>query len=40
MDLEKAFNIVDHSRLATLLLDRGYPRPIYRIIRSLTFEGV
>jgi hypothetical protein len=40
VDLEKAFDVVDHSRLAALLLDRGCPRPIYRIIRSLTFEGV
>jgi hypothetical protein len=40
VDLEKAFDMVDHSRLAALLLDRGCPRPIYRIICSLTFEGV
>ena len=40
IDLEKAFDIVDHSRLAALLLNRGCPPPLYRIIRSLTFEGV
>ena len=40
IDLEKAFDIVDYSRLAALLLDRGYPLPLYYIIRSLTFEGV
>jgi hypothetical protein len=39
-DWEKAFDMVDHSRLAALLLDRGCARPIYRITLSLTFEGV
>ena len=40
VDLEKAFDMVDHSRLAALLLDSSCPPSIYRVIRSLTFEGV
>lgn len=40
IDFEKAFDMVDHSRLAKLLLDRGCPPPVYRIIRALTFDDV
>jgi hypothetical protein len=40
VDLEKAFDMVDHSCLAALLLERGAPAYVYRIICSLTFEEV
>ena len=40
IDFEKAFDVVDHSRLAGLLLDRRCPLPVYRIICSLTFSAV
>ena len=40
IDLEKAFDVVDHSRLAALLLERGCPPSVFRIISSLTCEDV
>lgn len=40
IDLEKAFDMVDHSRLTALLLERGCPVAVCNIIRSLTFDDV
>jgi hypothetical protein len=37
IDLEKAFDMVDYTRLSTLLASRGCPDHIHRLIRSLTF---
>jgi hypothetical protein len=40
IDLEKAFDMVDHTRLSDLLASRRCPNHIYRLIRSLTFRGL
>jgi hypothetical protein len=40
IDLEKAFDMVDHTRLSDLLASRRCPDHIHRLIRSLTFEGL
>jgi hypothetical protein len=40
VDLENAFDMIDHSRFAALLLERGCPAHVYRITCSLTFEEV
>lgn len=40
IDLEKAFDMVDHTRLRTLLARRGCPGRIRGLIESLTFRGL
>jgi hypothetical protein len=40
IDLEKAFDMVDHARLRSLLALRGCPGRISRLIESLTFRGL
>jgi hypothetical protein len=40
IDLEKAFDMVDHTRLSNLLASRRCPDNVYRLIRSLTFRGL
>ena len=40
IDLEKAFDIVDYTRLRSLLVRRGYPGRILGLIESLTFRGL
>jgi hypothetical protein len=40
IDLEKAFDMVDHARLSDLLASRCCPDHIHRLIRSLAFEGL
>jgi hypothetical protein len=37
IDLEKAFDMVDHTRLSSLLALQRCPNYVYRLIRSLTF---
>jgi hypothetical protein len=38
--LEKAFDMVDHTRLSNLLASRSCPNHVYRLIRSLNFRGL
>jgi hypothetical protein len=40
IDLEKAFNMVDYTRLSDLLALRHYPNYVYRLIRTLIFQGL
>ena len=40
IDLEKAFDMVDHTRLSDLLASRRCPDHVHRLIRSLTFQGL
>lgn len=40
IDLEKAFDMVDHTRLRTLLIRRGCPGRIRDLIENLTFRGL
>lgn len=40
IDLEKAFDMVDHNRLHSLLVKRGCPGRIRDLIESLTFRGL
>ena len=40
IDLEKAFDMVDHTRLHSLLVKRGCPGRILDLIESLTFRGL
>jgi len=40
IDLEKAFDMVDHTRLHTLLVRRGCPSRIRDLVESLTFRGL
>ena len=40
IDLEKAFDMVDHTSLRTLLVRRGCPGRIRGLIESLTFRGL
>lgn len=40
IDLEKAFDMVDHTRLSNLLASRRCPNNVHRLIRSLTFQGL
>jgi hypothetical protein len=40
IDLEKAFDMVDHTRLSDLLASYRCPDHIHYLIRSLTFRGL
>jgi hypothetical protein len=40
IDLEKAFDMVDHTRLSDLLASRRCPDHVHRLIRGLTFQGL
>ncbi|KAI6788852.1 hypothetical protein KC343_g2541 [Hortaea werneckii] len=40
IDLEKAFDMVDHTRLDSLLVRRGCPGRIRGLIQNLTFRGL
>lgn len=40
IDLEKAFDMVDHTRLRALLVRRGCPGRIRNLIENLTFRGL
>ncbi|GAB7336923.1 hypothetical protein MBLNU13_g01490t1 [Cladosporium sp. NU13] len=40
IDLEKAFDMVDHTRLSDLLALRRCPDLVHRLVRSLTFRGL
>jgi hypothetical protein len=40
LDLRVAFNVVNHSRLKQLFIQRGYPNQIVNIISSLMFNEV